>query len=107
MNAGALRSRIRIYAPETRETPGGYVERDLAPVWECRARRTDATTREIWEASAAQARNIVNFEIRFHAGIKTGMIVRCAGADHTIIAVQRPEGLPRRMILKTTLKEAK
>ena len=49
----------------------------------------------------------MNFEIRYHDGIRVGHWVECGGQKYEIIAVQRPEGLPRRMILKTTLKEAK
>lgn len=106
MNPGALKQKINILARNGSQTEGGYVNPDPALVCCVRARRADASSREVWEAYAAKARNIVNWEIRARDDIETGMLVECGGQLHEIIAVQRPGGAPPRMILKTTLKEA-
>lgn len=107
MNAGAMKASITIWAEANTQNGTGFSSVVRTKVHACRARRLDASTREIWEAYAAKARNIVNFEIRYHEGIRVGHWVECGGQRYEIIAVQRPEGLPRRMILKTVLKEAK
>ena len=102
-----MKYRIRVYEKTNAQNATGFMIKNETPVHACRARRLDATTREVWEAMAAKERGIVNFEIRYHAGIRVGQWVECAGQIHEIIAVQRPEGLPKRMILKTTLKESR
>lgn len=107
MNPGAMKTRVEIWQEENTQAASGFSSVTRTLVHACRARRLDASTREVWEAYAAKARNVVNFEIRFHDGIRVGHWVECGGQKYEIIAVQRPEGLPRRMILKTTLKEAK
>lgn len=107
MNPGALRSLITIYEKGDEQQATGYTAKNPAVVGVCRARRYDASTREVWEAYVAKARNVVNFEIRCRSGIRVGQIVEWCEQAYEIIAVQRPDGLPRRMILKTVLKEAK
>ena len=106
MNPGALKHKINILDKTASQAESGYVDPSPAVLCTVRARRTDAATREVWEAYAAKARNIVNFEIRARKGIETGMQVEYGGQLHEIIAVQRIAGAPPRMILKTTLKEA-
>ena len=107
MNAGTLKYVIDIYGKNGSQLASGYVDPDPVKLFTVRANRMDASTREIWEAYAAKAKNIVNWEIRYKDGIEVGQYVEHKGSRYEIIAVQRPAGLPHRMILKTTLKEAK
>ena len=107
MNPGAMKQTITVYEKAESRNATGYMDRQLAPLFSVRARRYDAGTREIWAAYAAKARNVVNFEIRYREGLRVGQIVRCQGQDHEIIAVQRMDELPARIVLKTVLKEPK
>lgn len=102
-----MKQSITVYEKGDAQNPSGYMDRQLAPVCTVRARRYDAGTREVWAAYAAKARNVVNFEIRYREGLRVGQIVRCQGQDHEIIAVQRMDELPPRIVLKTVLKEPK
>lgn len=108
MNSGALKYVIDIYGKAGTQNASGYIGGEPGKLFSgIRAKRMDASTREVWEAAAAKAKNIVNWEIRYREGVAVGQIVKNKGNSYEIIAVQRPEGVPRRMILKTTLKEAK
>ena len=109
MNPGQLRKRISIIVRvNTLNAATGRMNTVTETRWaNVPARRQDATTREIWEAYAAKARTIVNWEIRPLPGIRAGMFVVCEGAEYEIIATQHAGGIPGSMILKTTLKEAK
>lgn len=102
-----MKQSITVYEKGDAQNPSGYMDRQLVPVCTVRARRYDAGTREVWAAYAAKARNVVNFEIRYREGLRVGQIVRCQGQDHEIIAVQRMDELPPRIVLKTVLKEPK
>ena len=106
MNPGAMRDTIRIYSRGDRKDASGYFNPERQLICQVRARRADATTREVWEAYAAKTRNIVNFQIRPRADLKSGMWVECGGQWHEIIAVQRGSYLCAPMTLKTVLKEA-
>lgn len=110
MNPGTLKIRIEIWdqtsAPAASDS--GYLVPETAPVYSgVRARMTYASTREVWQAMAAQTRNIVNFELRQRPGIRVGMRVKCKNQWYEIIALQGRDGLPPQMILKTVLREAK
>ena len=108
MNTGALKYVIDIYAKGGTQNGSGYVGGAPALLFSgVRAKRADASTREVWEAYAAKAKNIVNWKIRHRDGIEVGQIVQHKGDRYEIIAVQPLGGVPRWMILKTTLKEAK
>lgn len=107
MNPGAMRKEITIVERLDTKNASGFTVRVDTPICTCRAKRTDATTREIWAAYAAKAQNIVNWEIRARENVRVGHWVVWKNQWHEIIAVQRPEGLPPVMILKTTLKQAK
>ncbi len=107
MNTGALKCVIDIYSKNAAQQDNGYIDPEPEKLCTVRARRMDASTREVWEAYAAKAKNIVNWEMRYRDGVEVGQTVSHQGAEYEIIAVQRPAGVPRRMILKTTLKEAK
>lgn len=107
MNAGTLNCIIHIYERTQAQQPSGFMAVTETPLFTLRASRSDATTREIWEAMAAKARNVVNWEIRYKEGVMVGQWLEWKGQWHEIIAVQRPAGIPARMILKTTLKESR
>lgn len=107
MNTGALKYVIDIYGKPKAQDSDGYVNSDAAPLYEgVRAKRTDAGSREVWEAYAAQVQNVVNWKIRHRDGIEVGQEIRHGGKRYEIIAVQRQDGAPRYMILKTSMKEA-
>lgn len=107
MNPGTLREPISIYDRHDTVKANGYTEQTDTLICSCRASRLDASTREVWEAYAAKAKNVVNWTIRAREAVRVGHWVVWKGQWHEIIAVQRPDGLPRMMILKTTLKNAK
>lgn len=106
MNPGGMKCLITVYSRGTAQEESGYMNTHRAPVCAVRARRTDAGTREIWEAYAAKARNVVNFEIRPRTDIRVGMWIECEGKTFEIIALQRVGGVPGSMIVKTKLEEA-
>lgn len=106
MNPGAMKEIIRIYSRGDRKDASGFFNPEKALICEVRARRADATTREVWEAYAAKTRNIVNFQIRPRQDLKVGMWVEWAGQWHEIIAVQHGSYLCAPMTLKTICKEA-
>lgn len=106
MNPGAMKESIRIYSRGDRKDASGYFNPEKQLICEVRARRADATTREVWEGYAAKVRNIVNFQIRPRKGLKAGMWVECDGLWHEIIAIQHGSYLCAPMTLKTICKEA-
>ena len=106
MNPGLLNTKIKIYDRGEQLGSNGYSTPEKRLVCTLRARRTDATTREVWEARAAKTRNVVNFECRRRSDIRVGMWVECGGQEHEIIALQQVGGIPGSLIIKTTLKEA-
>lgn len=107
MNPATLRETIVIWEKGDEKQPSGYTKRDSRPVCTLKASRADASTREIWEAMAAKTRGIVNWTARWVDGLRPGMWVVWKDQWHEIIAVQGPIGMPRRMVLKTVLKDAK
>lgn len=107
MNPGILRENISIYDRHNTVKANGYTERTDTLICSCRAARADASTREVWEAYAAKAQNVVNWTIRAREAVRVGHWVVWKGQWHEIIAVQRPPSRPPVMILKTTLKNAK
>lgn len=107
MNAGALKYVIDIYGKPKAQDADGYVNSEPTLLYGgVRAQRTDAGNREVWEAYAAQVLNVVNWKIRHLDGIEVGMEIRHGGKRYEIIAVQRTDGAPRYMTLKTSMKEA-
>lgn len=106
MNPGQMRHEIQIWERGETKDEHGYLNPDKKLIHACRARRADASSREVWEGYAAKVRNIVNFSIRPAEGIRPGMWVACDGMWHEIIAVQRGTWLNAPMTLKTVCKEA-
>ena len=107
MNPGAMRDTLLIFARRGSQATNGYVVADEKPLFVLRARRAWVSDKEVWEAYAAQAKSVLNWETRYRAGIRAGMWVLWQGQWQEIIAVQLPPGIPRRMILKTAQKQAK
>lgn len=106
MNPGGMRETISIWSRGDIMLTSGFAGEEKELICRIRARRADASAREVWEAFAAKTRNVVNFYIRPRAGLKTGMWVECSGQWHEIISVQRGSYLGAPMVLKTICKEA-
>lgn len=106
MNPGAMRHTIRIWSRGDKQQKSGFFAQERQLICTIRARRVDATVREVWEAFAAKTRNVVNFYIRPAPGIREGMWVECDGQWHEIISIQRGSHLSAAMVLKTICKEA-
>lgn len=106
MNPGAFRHRIRIWDRGEKKDVQGYLNPEKKLLYTCRARRADASNREVWEGYAAKVRNIVNFQLRPVENVRPGMWVEFEGQWHEIVAVQRGSYLNAPMTLKTVLKEA-
>jgi len=108
VNPSTLRFQIDIYRRTETQNPSGYMAVENEKLFSgVRADFTDASTREVWEAHAAKARNIVNWKIRGWKDIKVGHWVFFEEQWYEILAVQRIKKAPREMILKTTLKESR
>lgn len=105
MNPGRMRDKISIWARGDKQQKSGYYTQERQLICTIRARRADATTREVWEAFAAKTRNVVNFYIRPMQGIKPGMWVECNEQWHEIIGIQHGSYLTAPMVLKTICKE--
>lgn len=106
MNPGQLREAIEIWERGDRKDKAGYLAPHERKLFTLRARRTAASSREVWEAYAAKTRNVVNFQIRPREGIRPGMWVRHGGMWYEIIAVQPGSWINAPMTIKTTCKEA-
>lgn len=107
MNPGALRSLISVWDCTSAPAGSDYTNPGKTLVCRIRAEKRPVSTRETWEAYAAQARNVVNFCARLRRDIRVGYLVECDGQYYEIIAVQLYEGAPGSMILKSVLREAK
>jgi len=98
IRAGRLRDRVTFRErdpdakdPETGQPyppnhPGAW--RDVVTVW---AEVRDLAGRKFYEAQAAEAQVTTEIRIRYRAGIRPDMRVRCGDREWEIRAVQRPE----------------
>ena len=87
MAAGSLNRRVSIYAStETTNSVGETHQAwsKVATVW---AARQSLALREVNRMSALQETAEGKFEIRYRAGITTGMEVECEGRRYAIVAV--------------------
>lgn len=107
MNPGAMKARITIWDRGNAQQASGYTAQTPSPVCSCRARAWPAGTREVWEAYAAKARNVMNFEIRWRENICVGQMLEYRNQEYEIISASPPMGLPPVRRIKAVLKEAK
>ncbi len=86
-NCGELQDPIQILAPQQSQDSQGNAITTWHVVAETMAQARDLSGQEFFSAAQHQMKNVMNFKIRWRAGLTCGMHIRYAGAEYDIIQV--------------------
>jgi SPP1 family predicted phage head-tail adaptor len=99
MQAGKLRHRITVEAPNEAQNEYGEPVESWAPFAEVWASREDLTGREAFLAQQVKAEVTTRFVFRYVAGITANMRVRSDGTLYNLHSVADPDGRRRTLVL--------
>lgn len=86
-NCGQLQDSIEILRPQQSQDSQGNAITTWQLVAETMAQARDLSGREFFAAAQHQMENVMNFKIRWRAGLTCGMHILYAGAEYDIIQV--------------------